>query len=476
MITIRDAMTDPALFGDQFGGESFEAWRVLLAGFYGLALTEAELPIWESLTGRQSAPESAHDEFYMAIGRRGGKSQCAALLAVFEACFRDHRDRLAPGEVATVLCIAADRKQARAVFRYISGLLHSNPMLERLIVRETTETIELANRAAIEVGTASFRATRGYTFAAIIADEIAFWRSEDSANPDFEILNAVRPGLATLNGPLIALSSPYARRGALWDAYRRHFGKDGTVLVAQAPSLTMNPSLPARIVEQALERDPVSASAEYLAQFRDDISAFISRDMLDNNTRAHTMILPPRGGNAYRAFVDVAGGGSDEYTMSIAHREGGRVVIDGVWAEHGNPAEITSRFARILKEYRINRVTGDRYAADWPKQEYLRHGIRMESSPLTRSDLYVEFVPLLQVGAIELPPDEKALIQFSLLERRTGRSGKDTIDHGPQGHDDRANAIAGAAWLTSNRHEWPEVHFQLHGPVRSQIEGHPVGH
>ena len=100
MITIRDLMTDPALFGEQFGGESWAAWRALLCGFYGLELSEDELTHWQALTGRQSAPEAAHDELWLAIGRRGGKSNMAALLAVFEACFRDHRDRLAPGEVA----------------------------------------------------------------------------------------------------------------------------------------------------------------------------------------------------------------------------------------------------------------------------------------------------------------------------------------------------------------------------------------
>lgn len=43
MITIRELMTDSALFGKQFGGDSFQAWRALLGGFYGLELTEDEL-------------------------------------------------------------------------------------------------------------------------------------------------------------------------------------------------------------------------------------------------------------------------------------------------------------------------------------------------------------------------------------------------------------------------------------------------
>ena len=312
-VTIRDVMTDPALFGGQFGGESWKAWRALLAGFFGLLLNDDERELFLSLTGRQSVPQSASEELWLVVGRRGGKSMCAALLAVYEGAFHEYADRLAPGEIATIMVLAADRKQARSVFRYISGLLHSNPMLERMIVREDKEAIELSNRTAIEVHTASFRAVRGYTVACCIADEVAFWRSEDSANPDYEILNALRPAMATLEGKLIALSSPYSKRGELWNAHRRYYrSHDPHVLVAQAPSKTMNPSLPQRVIDQAYERDPESAKAEYGAQFRSDLEAFIAREVVESVTRQYPLELPYNSRNRYIAFVDPAGGGQDE--------------------------------------------------------------------------------------------------------------------------------------------------------------------
>lgn len=49
----------------------------------------------------------------------------------------------------------------------------------------------------IEVATCSHRTTRGYSFAAVIADECAFWRNESSANPDVEVIAAIRPGART---------------------------------------------------------------------------------------------------------------------------------------------------------------------------------------------------------------------------------------------------------------------------------------
>jgi hypothetical protein len=117
----------------------------------------------------------------------------------------------------------------------------------------------------IEIHSASFRATRGYTVIAALCDELAYWRSEDSTNPDVEILNAIRPAMATMPGSLLlCISSPYARRGALWQAYREHHGVDGDpVLTWQADTRSMNPSVAATVIDAAYRDDPVAASAEY---------------------------------------------------------------------------------------------------------------------------------------------------------------------------------------------------------------------
>ena len=64
--------------------------------------------------------------------------------------------------------IAADRDQARAIFHFVSGLLKAVPLLRKMVVSANRQRIELSNRVAIEIGTASFRTTRGYTFAAVL--------------------------------------------------------------------------------------------------------------------------------------------------------------------------------------------------------------------------------------------------------------------------------------------------------------------
>ena len=444
-VTIRDAMTDPELFGLQFGGDSWLAWRALLAGFNGLALDDAEAQAWRQITGREPPHKRSQlaRELWLVIGRRGGKSQCAALCAVYEATFNDHTSKLAPGEIATVMVLAADRKQARTVMRYIHGLIESNPMLRRMVVRDDRESIELSNRTAIEVHTASFRAVRGYSVACCIADEIAFWRSEDSANPDHEIIAAIRPAMATLDGKLIALSSPYARGGELWNAYRRHYGQDSPILVAQAPSRTMNPELPERVVNEAMDRDPDAARAEYFAEFRSDIEGFLQREVVDVAVRPDPLDLPYTRGTRYRAFVDPSGGGADEFTLAIGHVEAERLIVDCLRARKGTPAEIVAEYTEVLRGYGIRKARADRYAGSWPADEFARHGITIETAEQAKSGLYLDSLAALNSGRVELPPDDRLVAQFVSLERRTARGGRESIDHPPGGHDDRANAVAG---------------------------------
>jgi hypothetical protein len=89
-MNIREVMTDRNLFGQEFGGESWEPWRTLLAGFYGLTLDRTETDQWYTLTQRPP-PQQSHDELWLVVGRRGGKSFIAALLAIYESAFCDYR-------------------------------------------------------------------------------------------------------------------------------------------------------------------------------------------------------------------------------------------------------------------------------------------------------------------------------------------------------------------------------------------------
>ena len=183
-MNIIKAINDPHLFKPLFRDlKTWASWVVFLKALFALAMTGSELAIYRQCTGREKPPSEPFREAWVPTGRRSGKSFIAALVAVFLACFRDYRPYLAPGERAMILIIAADRYQAQVIFRYVKGFLASNPMLSKMVEAEKTESIDLANRVTIQVATCSYRSIRGFTAAAVICDEVAFWRADDGGEP-----------------------------------------------------------------------------------------------------------------------------------------------------------------------------------------------------------------------------------------------------------------------------------------------------
>lgn len=307
----------------------------------------------------------------------------------------------------------------------------------------------------------------------VLIDESAFLLSADSGslNPDSEIVAAARPDLATTGGILIIASSPYARRGILWDAYHKNFGPDGDklILVAHGASRTFNPSLPQRVVDRAMEADPAHASAEYLAQFRTDIESFVSIEAVNACVRDFCE-LPPEGHQAtYKCFVDPAGGsGQDSYTMAIAHRHHRtkQIIIDAIRERRPpfSPEDATAELAALCKSYRVTKVIGDRYAGEFPRELFRKFGITYEVAEQTKSDFFRDLLPLINAGRIDLPQHARLISQLVGLERRTSRQGKDSITHGPDGHDDVANAVAGVAALITAQPSGSEFLSGLMGP------------
>ena len=332
-MNILQALDDPAIFGHAFrNAGSWGAWRVFLAALFGLPLTPEQLAIYQQCTGRTMPPVTRAVEGWLVCGRRAGKSFILALVAVFLACFFDWRSHLNIGERGTIMIIAADRRQARVIMRYIKGLLQSVPMLAQLIEAERQEGIDLSNRLTIEVHSASFRTTRGYTIVAALLDELAFWRNDEgSSNPDHEIISSIRPSMATVpNAMLLCASSPYARRGALWEAYHRYFGQEGSlpILCWQADTRTMNPTVSRAFIDAEYEKDPVSAEAEFGAQFRTDVETYVSREAVEACVEWGCSERAPLDGTHYLGFVDVSGGGADSFALAVGHKQDDLAVLD----------------------------------------------------------------------------------------------------------------------------------------------------
>jgi hypothetical protein len=446
-----------------FKGESWAVWRICLSAMFNLPMSEAEQAIYTRHTGRATRPTEAARETWILCGRRAGKTLAAALTSLWCAAFRSYRGILVPGERGLLMCIGPDRRQARVALRYLDAFFQHVPGLAALVERRTQEAIHLRTGISIEVHTASFRSTRGYTIVAFVGDEVCFWRDESSANPDTEILNAIRPAQATVPGAVrLCISSPYARRGEAWRAYSAHWGREGDpILVWNSDTLTMNPTVPEAIVREAFEADPDVAASEYgqggLVRFRADVETFVSREVLEASVVPGRIVVPPISTERYAAFADPAGGsGADSFTWAIAHseqREKRRVVVLDAVEERRppfSPEQTVQECAGHLAVYGVSSIVGDRYAGSWPAEQFAKQRVTYEASERVKSDIYRDALPLLTSGLVELLDHPKLAAQLQQLERRTARGGRDSIDHGPNGHDDLANSACGALLLAAS--------------------------
>jgi hypothetical protein len=445
--SIIDAMN--RLFPQWFGGESWDPWRAILRAAFALPMSKGERAFFKSVAGDRDPPRRKVRELWIIAGRRAGKDSIASLIAVYGATFfQAGADRLRFGEKAVVQCLACDRDQSKIVLGYIRSYFDHIPPLRGMVTRRTATGLELQNDVSIEVGTNSFKAVRGRSFLLSVLDEVAYYQDETSARPDIETYNAVKPGLATLPGAmLVGISSPYRKAGLLYSKYKKHFGQvDDDVLVIKAPSLALNPTLDQSIIDKALEDDPAAARAEWLGEFRDDITGFVDADVVAACVSSGTRELAPVRGVRYFGFCDPSGGSSDSMTLAICHRDGDRVILDCVRERRApfSPDDCVIEQAATLRSYWIGTVQGDRYAGEWPRERFAAHGIRYEPCATVKSDLYRDLLPALNARRVELLDHPRLINQLIGLERRTARGGRDSIDHAPGAHDDLANVIAGA--------------------------------
>jgi hypothetical protein len=454
-------MLDENLCGRIFAGSSWLAGRALVASIFGLPMTAEMFALYAECTRRTVAPTAPTPRAMVAAGRGGGKTLISAFVTVYLAASRNWSAIMGPGELVTAAIICPDRRQARVAMRYVCGLLRGSPMLAQLVVGETAESVSLSTGCVLEVHTASFKSTRGYSFCVVVVDESAFLPVDyGGVNADVELVRAVLPGLARVPGSLLlAISSPYAKKGVLFDAFQRHHGvDDAPVLTWQAATRTMNPTIPQTVIDDAMRDDAASARSEWLAQWRDDLESFIDIDRLRAGIVPGRVELPPAAGNVYVGALDAAlGSGRDSFTACVLHRTGDRIVVDKL-VEIRPPFSPNAAIAAVVqavRPYSITSLISDRFAKDFVTDGLRGYGLAHHMSEHDRSSAYLSCLPWLTGCKVELPDPAgspiagRLISQLANLQRRTLGTGKDAVDHPRSGHDDLSNVFALAVAATS---------------------------
>ena len=190
-----------------------------------------------------------------------------------------------------------------------------------------------------------------------------------------------------------------------WATFKRHYGQPGDVLVWSAGTRTMNPTIPAEVVDRAMAADPEAAKSEWLGRFRRDLEAFVSVEVVDRATVQGRVELPPVTGVRYCGFVDAAGGsGADSMALGIGHLEGDVLVLDVVREATPpfSPDEITFQFSQQLRRYGCASMRADRYAAAWVVEAFERRDVTLRPARQTKSELLLELLGPLNYGRVQL--------------------------------------------------------------------------
>lgn len=445
---IIQAIYDRQLFGANpvFNKtDTWGRWFVFLNALYGLPLSKHQEKIFCKHTGRTkyAPPKGGYKEAAVITGVQSGKTWIASTIVAYEALTAEPQQ---DGTNIYALVLAQDfRNATRTIFSYASSPFEVSQVFGRRVKTWNKNDLSLDNGVVLAAYPCRPASIRGLRARVIVLDEFAFYIGSDEAENDLEMLRAARGRVATTEGRVVIISSPYGESGALYELDRNHWGRDDSpVLIFRASAPEMNPTLGKDYLERMKETDPEGYRAEVLGEYRKGISTFFDPETIAKCVTKGVKERAP-GQFPYFAFVDPSGGKSDAFTWAIGHKEGDKAVVDLVRGRPSpfSPSDVVEEIVSVLRDYGIDEVEGDKYAGEWPQEQFAQRGVTYTECDVPKSDLYLSTLSAVNSGRAVLPDEPTLLKEMRGLERHRGSAGRDRIDHRPGAHDDFANAGAG---------------------------------
>jgi hypothetical protein len=138
----------------------------------------------------------------MCCARQTGKSTVASILALHRALYYPR---------SLVLLVSPSLRQSSELFRKVADML-SKLEVKPTLVEDNKLSCTMVNKSRIVSLPSSEGTIRGFSGAGLIIED------EASRVPD-ELYRAVRPMLATSNGRLILMSTPFGKRGHFYEEW-----------------------------------------------------------------------------------------------------------------------------------------------------------------------------------------------------------------------------------------------------------------
>jgi hypothetical protein len=209
---------------------------------------------------------------------------------------------------------------------------------------------------------------------------------------------------------LVAISTPWARRGLHFDTCEENLGKTGSnKLVVHAPTRVLNPTL-SEARTRELEPDPRRWRREYAAIPGDTDEGFLRRDEILACVDRGVELRPPVAGVHYVIGADLAFR-RDRAVGVVLHREYRRrdnsppvdlVVVDAVRAWTPQPGaplrfdRVIDDLAGLARRFGNARIVRDFFSGDAVDSGLRERGVLSRELPMTPAAQAQRFALLAQ--------------------------------------------------------------------------------
>lgn len=483
-ITTEQILTDPDYFGLVTASP---VQRALCRVADGLPLgpLATDPAVLAALGDVSSLPRRRPLEYYVVSGSRVGKTLIAAALALRMALTVDVRG-LGPGDEPRIPILSLDKDKAAACYLHLTKNMQARPLLRGLIDHEGRNELDSPAvwikhpsgkliQVCVAAGKAAGNAVVSYFLAGVIFDEACKMQGADSAVVNFGDSRKSALGRLLPGAQLVAIGSPWAPFGPMYEAVQTHWRKPtASLVVLRARGREMNPSwwTPERIA--SLPADVLRTEEE--AEFADPESSLLSQVEVDAATRAAPLERPFEPGLEYGAAIDPATRGN-AWSLALTTRrrgEDGRVrsvvVLTRQWVGSKlvplSPDAVFADMAPLLHGYGVDSVRSDQWSADALRDIADRHGLSLAIFPAferEKLERYDALATRLADGEVELPPDPRVRADLLAVKKKVTASGH-TIHlprTGDGRHCDHASSISLA--LTIPLRDPPHVSRESEG-------------
>lgn len=428
-------------------------------------------------------PGRIPSELYLLSGVRCGKSLFAAALAVRATQIVDV-SKLGAGEIPRVSVLALSLDSAKPILQHIRGALMSSALKGLQLSDVETEGVTLRHPTGrpveikIVAGAKAGGSLVSRWSAGAIFDEAPRMQGAEDGVVNFEHGRDAVAGRLLPGAQLVALGSPWAPFGPIYDVVEEFWGKPDehrVVIRGTGPSMNRSWWTPERCA--ALEKkNAVAYRTDVLGEFADPEGGLIAPEDLEAVTIGPSDALDALAASpGWVAAMDPSSGGSkrNAWTLVLARAlADGNVLVGHAEEWRGlSPDDTLQKIGDLLERFGLSEVFSDQYSAAALNDLARKRGFTVTqrtTTAATKLAMFDDLAALVSSKRIGIVKHLGLLSDLAAVRRRITQAGASI--HLPKTTDGRhcdfapSVALAVAEVSRGIRNPVPQYDFEINLP------------